>query len=385
MSAERGGPRRLLVSGDEFHASLALVRALAAGGYVNYLAVTPRGTYAGRSRAVRSVRYVPHAEKDPDLFVVAVSDAVSELGVDAVLPGTEASLIAIAAAAEHIQCPVGAPAAQVVELATDKPRVLAIASECGLQSPPAIGGKPAELIARSAEIGYPAVLKPTRTRFALDGAGLVYYQARKLGGPHELQTALSELPDAEWVVQPYMGGGLFAVAGLAWRGQLIGAVHQRSSRIWPPDIGYSCCAMTVPRDRELEDKLAAVIQRIGWSGIFQAQLVGDRCGERYLIDFNPRAYGSLSLAVRAGANLPAAWAALVLGLAPPPISYTPGVRYRLEHNDVRAIVHNLRQGRVRSALEAIVPRPNTTHAVFSVRDPGPMLTTAEKFLALRRH
>jgi hypothetical protein len=104
-----------------------------------------------------------------------------------------------------------------------------------------------------------------------------------------------------------------------------------------------------------------------------------------LIDFNPRAYGSLALAVRAGSNLPALWAELVLGGSPTQPHYRTGVRYRLEHNDVRALVSGFRGGDISRTLAALVPRRRTVHAVFSLRDPGPLLTTARKLLSLRAH
>jgi predicted ATP-grasp superfamily ATP-dependent carboligase len=101
-------------------------------------------------------------------------------------------------------------------------------------------------------------------------------------------------------------------------------------------------------------------------------------GTQLLIDFNPRAYGSLSLAVRAGANLPAAWADLVSGRVPAPIDYRTRVRYRLEHNDLRAIASMVAGGEVGAALAALAPRRRTVHAVFSWRDPKPMLVLVDK-------
>jgi hypothetical protein len=50
---------------------------------------------------------------------------------------------------------------------------------------------------------------------------------------------------------------------------------------------------------------------------------------------------------------------------------------------VRAVARTVRDGDLRGALAALLPRPRTTHAVFSLRDPGPLLTTAEKLLAVR--
>jgi predicted ATP-grasp superfamily ATP-dependent carboligase len=374
-------PQRLLVPGDEFHASLSIVRALRAAGHVPYLAVTLRGTYASRSRAVAAVIYVPHAEDSPGEFVEALSRAAAELEIDAVLPGTEASLIALASQRESLPCRLGAPTAAIVDLATDKERVLVLAASFGMDTPPSTVATPAGLAAQAEKIDYPAILKPTHTRLALEDSRLAYYKARRVGTAEELCAALEGLPNTEWVVQPYMDGRLSAISGVAWEGRLVCAVHQISHRIWPPDVGYSSYAETVPADPLLESRVAHLLREIGWSGLFQAQFLCTADGRRFLIDFNPRAYGSLALAVRAGANLPAMWAALVLGMPLPQVRYRSEVRYRLEHNDMRAAARRMRAGDMAEALAALLPRRRTAHAVFSLRDPRPLLTTAEKLLA----
>jgi predicted ATP-grasp superfamily ATP-dependent carboligase len=371
------------VSGDEFHASLALVRALRAGGYAPSLAIAPAGTYAGRSSAVAAVVRVPHAEDDPAAFVEAMVATAKRLSADALLPGTEASLIALSRARTLLPCPLGAPAAEVVELATDKGRVLDLAAHAGLEAPPSIVAAPTELAARAERLDYPVILKPLRTRIELGDTRLAYFKARRLASADELRAALAELPSADWVVQPYLPGKLSALAGVAWEGRLVCAVHQVSHRIWPPDIGYSTYAETVEADLELETRIGRLLEAIGWSGLFQVQFLGDHAGRRFLIDFNPRAYGSLALAVRAGANLPAVWAALVLGGRPAASRYRPGVRYRLEHNDVRAVLQGLREGDIAGTLAALRPRRRTAHAIFSARDPRPVLTTAAKLLSRR--
>jgi predicted ATP-grasp superfamily ATP-dependent carboligase len=326
---------------------------------------------------------VPQAEDAPGSFVVEVMRVAGRIGAAAILPGTEASLIALSRETDWLPCPLGSPSADVVDVATNKGRVLDLAARLGLDVPPSVIATPAELAARAAEFEYPLILKPLRTRIEVDDTRLAYYNARRLTGPADLHAALAELPHAELVVQPYLPGKLSAVCGVAWEGRLVGAVHQVSHRIWPPDVGYSAYAETVEADRELETRIAGMLEAIGWSGLFQAQFLGDKRGRRLLIDFNPRAYGSLALAVRAGANLPAAWAELVLGGRPMPLRYRPGVRYRLEHNDIRALLRGLRKGDVAGTLAGLLPRRRTAHAIFSLRDPGPLLTTASKLLGKR--
>ncbi len=77
--------------------------------------------------------------------------------------------------------------------------------------------------------------------------------------------------------------------------------------------GASCRAVTVPVDPDLSARAAALFRVLGWFGLAELQFLVPAAGPARLIDLNGRFYGSLALAVRAGANLPASWAALATG------------------------------------------------------------------------
>lgn len=376
MAAER---TRLLVPGDEFHASLAAVRALRAGGYAPYLAIHLDGTYAGHSRALAGRVRVPNADEEPDAFCDALAAAARDLGAAAILPGTESALVVLARRRDRLppEVRLGAPAPEAVALATDKARVMELAAAAGLEAPPSLSLSRAALEERAERLDYPAILKPASSKVATSETTLRYVKAKRVASPEELRRRLASVPVGQWVVQPYLDASLAAVGGVAWEGRVVASVHQVSHRIWPPEVGYSSFAETVPPDAELDARLADLLARLGWSGLFQAQFLHARTG-RYLIDFNPRPYGSTALAVAAGANLPALWADLVLGRPPRPAGYRPGVRYRLEHNDVRSALRAWRDGRALDALRTLAPRRRTAHAVFAWRDPLPVLTTFAK-------
>lgn len=378
MNDARQSRRRVLVTGDDFYASLALVRGLNAGGYPPVLAVPQHDTYAGRSCAVEAVVLVPRAEDVPRSFATAVAAAATDHDVSAVLPANETALIALAHHRALLPVPLGAPPATVVDLATDKARVLELAAGHGFEAPPSTVGRPAELRTRAESFNYPVILKPSRTILRGDDDRLPSVDVSLIASADALRTALAPLPDLEWVIQPYLRGQLCAVAGVAWEGTVYGTVHQVARRIWPRDTGYSCYAETVPRAPGLDERVAGLVRALRWSGIFQLQMLQRPVGERLLIDFNPRPYGSLWLAVSAGANLPAAWAGLVHGVAPPPIDYRAGVRYRLEHHDLYAIASLFRDGEVFAALTALLPRRGTAHALFSWQDPKPLIVAADR-------
>ena len=66
-----------------------------------------------------------------------------------------------------------------------------------------------------------------------------------------------------------------------------GLREPQCAHILPPVCGVSAYAETIPRDTaRLEERIARLLQSIGWSGIFQVQFI--RSGDRhYLIDLNP--------------------------------------------------------------------------------------------------
>ena len=117
--------------------------------------------------------------------------------------------------------------------------------------------------------------------------------------------------------------------------------------------------------------------------MFQLELVEGRDGLAS-IDFNPRPYGSLALAVAAGANLPAILVDALLGRAPAArVVARPGVRYRWEETEVLNALVALRAGRVGDAARIATPRRGTTHAFFRASDPAPLAARAVGVLRSR--
>jgi predicted ATP-grasp superfamily ATP-dependent carboligase len=352
---------------------LAGVRALRAAGHLPWLAVTARGGYARRSRAVAGVVTVPDPAVDRDGYVAAVAGAAAHVGAAAVLPGTEVGLVALAGsdAAFGAGVVVGAGPVDVVARAVDKGGLAALAAAAGLRVPPT-----ATITADRPDghgLDFPLAVKPPRTMTAGPGGVLRSVAVRRVDSPGELRRAVESMPGDRWLVQPWLAGGLAAVGGVAWRGRLVAAVHQVADRIYPPGAGISAYARTVPADPGLAAGVAGLAAELGWSGLLQAQFVGD-----HLIDVNPRMYGSLALAVAAGLNLPAIWADLLLGRSPVVGAYRVGVRFRSEERDAGALAAAVSAGRWRAALAGLVPHRRTAHAVFSWRDPLPILRSVRQ-------
>ncbi|MDP9439227.1 MAG: ATP-grasp domain-containing protein [Actinomycetota bacterium] len=368
-------PTRVLLVGDAFYGSIAAVRALRAAGYTPWLTVDQQGGYASRSRAKAGTVPVPSPKIDAEGFVREVAAAAARLSVKAVLPGAEGYLFTLAGRhADFAGTALGVPSREKVERATDKRLLSKLATAAGLQTPPTKQVVRGDREAVSA-FGFPAIVKPQRTWIRnLDGS-VSSYSASCVSTKQAAEEALERLPNGEGLVQPRIPGGLISIAGVSWEGEMVCAVHQASPRIWPVPCGVSAYAETIPRNPDLEQGVGRLLQALGWSGIFQAQFVRTSDGESYLIDLNPRVYGSLALAVASGLNLPGIWTDLLLGRRPNIGGYRVGARFRHEENDAHALVQMLREGKTRSAIRGMLPRRGTTHAIFSLDDPMPLLTT----------
>jgi predicted ATP-grasp superfamily ATP-dependent carboligase len=269
---------------------------------------------------------------------------------------------------------VGECAPEAVARATDKSALPELAKATGLHTPATVVFQSGDLERVRDELVFPLVVKPARsTRFAGEQTKVMPRMLdRRLESFDDLVRALEDAPSGSWVAQPFLQGDLEAVSGVAWKGEVVCSVRQRAVRIFPLDCGVSAYAETLPPDPALAEGVGRLMALLGWSGVFETQYLRS-AGTPYLIDLNPRLYGSIALAIHAGANLPAIWTDLLLGRPPSVNGYAVGVRFRAEHRDLLTLAQLARRHRFREVASGLVPRPRTTHAIFSFRDPGPSL------------
>jgi predicted ATP-grasp superfamily ATP-dependent carboligase len=374
---------RVVITGSEYPAGLAALRALDRAGFETWAAVQSRTSLGARSRAAAGLVDVPDPRTAPDAFVSALADAAKRLGAASVLPGPDAALHALVGRENVFPAAtaVGTPPETVLRRATDKTELELLSSRAGFDVPPthvvALEGTVA-----TDELSFPAIVKPVRSELSTGGR-LLRFEAKRVESPAELERALRVLPDEVGLVQPYIEGRLISVNGVAFEGKLYGANQHVVHRTWPDRCGQAVYAETIPMVPERERAVATFMKELEWSGVFNVQLI-ERDGRNYVIDLNTRFYASLALAGAAGLNLPAIWTSLLLGLPFEARGYRAGVRFRDEEGDPRAILSELRRGQLGAARD-ILPRRGTVHARFSIRDPLPGLHIVwDLVAALRR-
>ncbi len=325
---------------------------------------------------------MPNPDFDSEGFVRTLAAAAKRLRVAAVLPSSDSHFFALAGReADFAGIALGTPSRESVDQATDKALLTELAAAAGLRTPPTKFIRGGEAVNG---FGFPAIVKPLRSRVQNPDGTISTHSARYVSDG-QVGRALDSLGGAEGLVQPYIPGELIAVAGVSWEGELVCALHQASVRIWPVPVGGSAYAETIAPNAELEQGVGRLLRRIGWSGLFHVQFIRDSRGEHFLIDLNLRIYGSLALASAAGLNLPQIWVDLLLGRQPDFDGYRIGVGFRQEEKDARALARLLlTNGERLRALRGLLPRRGTSHAIFSLRDPLPLLTSLAKLTKLER-
>jgi predicted ATP-grasp superfamily ATP-dependent carboligase len=372
LSLQSHGERApVVVTGSEFAAGLALLRAVRAGGDAPIAAVTRSDALGAISRAAHAVEVVHDPSGDPAAFARDIGAVAVRYGAP-VLPGTEPALRALAHHRDELPGSVvtGCPPAAIVDRVLAKNALDDLAAAGGLRTPPT-----RVLTAETADRwdgGFPAVVKPISSHVPQSDGTLKHGPVSRVPDAAGLAAALAALPGGRGLVQPYLVGDQRTVDGLAWDGEVVAVAQKTGDRTWPPDCGVLSYGRIVASDAELERCCRKMLADARWSGLFNLQFL-DAPGGRFLIDFNPRAWNSLAVQVEAGANMPAAWVDLLLGRPMRPAAPRLGRRFRSEIDDTRSLWAAWRGGQRSAAVRGLRPRRHTSHAIFSWTDPAPSL------------
>jgi predicted ATP-grasp superfamily ATP-dependent carboligase len=382
----------VLVTDGQERAALAAVRSLGRSGHAAHV-VSPRSrSLAGASRYARSDARVPDPLYDQTGFVAAVREIVRRRHVEVLLPISEASLLAVLRQRDYFDgvC-IPFPSYETVAHACDKVAVLETARTLGIRIPRHhLLTTPAGLGELDAVgIDFPVVVKPSRSVAREDGR----WMKLKVGYAHtltSLRSVLDRLPLSAYPVllQHRIVGTGIGVFLLLREGELLGSFAHQRLREKPPSGGVSVYRKSIPPDPKLIERSQTLLCKLGWHGVAMVEYKVDRhSGTPYLMEINPRFWGSLQLAIDAGVDFPAL---LVTAALQRPVqavrAYRPGVHSRWWWGDVDHLLARLRfsnhelalpddaPGRWRALLDFLFAfRPKSREEILRLQDPMPFV------------
>ena len=291
-----------MTEGDLKH-TLGIVRQLA-GSFRVYTCATRRLSMAGVSRSTSiNLRCPPVA--DSAAWLRWLDAAIRRHRIDQVIPvGHEAcALLARHRDRWLPRTRIVLPEASKVDLALDKRATNHLGEALGLSvprlaQPRSIG----DIHACADQVGYPLVIKE-----AVEGSSDVAYVDDRYGLERTLAAFLARNRWSEPylpIFQQRIVGPGFGVFATYQDGRCRRIMAHRRIREYPPTGGYSTCA-ELWADPVLLEHGRRMLDALGWHGVAMVEFKRhDVDGRYYLMEVNPKLWGSLDLALAAGCDFP---------------------------------------------------------------------------------
>lgn len=319
---------RALVLDGHCDAAIATVQSLGRLGVRVDVASKERRSLACRSRYARRV------VEQPDVVPSELARwldglAYSEPTPTLVVPSTEASLIAMRRlpASHPLRLCAPLPPDASLDIALDKLACAGAALAAGMAVPRTRVVRPCS---RDPEWDYPTVLKPTRSKLVVQGK-LVTAEAVIAQDPQQRERYLRRwCPTASVIEQECVPGAGFAVSVLCERGSVRWHFAHHRLHELPLHGGPSTYRQAITAPPAILAACTRLMRHLDWHGVAMVEFKGDMGNStpRFL-EVNPRLWGSLGLAVRAGVDFPRGLLDLAEGrpVGPQP-TYAVGLRAR---------------------------------------------------------
>lgn len=337
------GREVVLVMDGQTNQALACTRSLGRAGCDVLVAATRARPLAAWSRFCVG-RFKLRGET-PDAFR-ALRDWAVARRVTMALPLTERSCILCNLERdlwERAGIAVGCAPDAVLRQAFDKAQTIETARTCGVSVPPTrMPSSLAEARAAATELGFPCVVK---SRFSNAWNGHDFLADPGTSYVHdasELDRAIVSHHQADsWpIIQafvPGQGKGIFALFDhgkpVAW------FAHERLRDVRPSGSGSSLRS-SAALDPRLLGPAERLLTDMRWHGPAMVEFRDDGLHPPFLMEVNGRFWGSLQLAVSAGADFPQWWAAVVRGRGVDRrTGYATGVTVRWVWGDVKRFLY----------------------------------------------
>lgn len=260
-----------------------------------------------------------------------------------IVPATETSLMGLRRLSENdpLRHKAVIPADKALDIALDKEKTWQLAHQLGVPAPSGF------LISSVSEIGeaqqFPVVLKPTRSKVMVDGALRTLAVAVVKNEAERQQQLRRWLPLTPVQQQQYVSGRGIGVEFLFNRGKKIWHFAHERVHEYPLTGGASSYRRSIDPPVAMLHDAEKLLTALDWHGVAMVEFKIDVKGQYWLMEINPRLWGSLALSIDAGVDFPLGLLQIARGVEP---SSQP--KYRVPyytrdlHTDVDWLKCNLR-------------------------------------------
>jgi predicted ATP-grasp superfamily ATP-dependent carboligase len=317
---------------------------------------------------------------------------VESLGISFLLPVTEATTYVLLRyrdeLPDHIVLPFSA--ADAVEQLANKNDLFQLALEKNIPIPDTVFCNDAEegLRALNDLEHFPVVLKPYKSKVLTDG-GIESTQVIVANTRQDARTAITSngFFRFPFSIQSFINGTGQGVFALFDHGDPVCYFAHRRLREKPPGGGVSVLCESAPINEQLRVSAETLLRSANWHGVAMVEFRVAEDGTGYLMEVNPRFWGSLQLAIDSGIDFPW-WLYLVsTGQAvPQPVWKYRRVRWLLGDLDrlylvLKAPLSRYSLGwKLREIFNFVMPNLRTRHEVNRWKDLRPFWFELKHYL-----
>lgn len=293
----------VIVTNAKSRIAYNIVRSLGKKGITTYTSDFVPLSMSFVSRYSKGHFMYPSPFKDEEEFINCILDNINKLKAEVLIPVFEETFLISKYKdkfSKHVKMVV--PDYDQVLTAHNKDKWEPIAKELRIPIPESysindlINGRYS-----IEELNYPVLIKPKQ-----GGGGWAISQ---INSPNELEALLSqktyiELPWKRFFIQEKIDGETCCVAMLFCKGEYRAKVAYKQLRDYPINGGQATLRISL-RCEQAEDSFQKLLEELEWHGICQADFVVDKKNKvPYLIDINPRFWGSLAQGIASGVDFP---------------------------------------------------------------------------------
>ena len=300
-------PERVLLLGDDLRAFLALARSLGRRGVEVHAAPSDFSSSALKSRYIAANHRLPPHPLDSTAWEKALAALIAEQDFRKVIPTSDSGLFMLRHHRKSLgRERIGIANEEALEIFSDKANTRALAERHGVAVARGLTlGADDRAGTVAAALGLPLVLKP-RASYALGDVRT----KRSAMIVRDLAGLEARLGSGAWdgcVAESFFPGVGVGVSVLARDGRILFAYQHRRLRE-SSETGASTYRVTEKVDPALLDAVEPLARAARLDGVAMFEFRVDRPGGGHiLLEVNPRFWGSLPLAVAAGADFPALW------------------------------------------------------------------------------
>ncbi|MCH2171076.1 ATP-grasp domain-containing protein [Myxococcota bacterium] len=303
---------RILILDGNARCALAVVRSLGRLDVELGVAASSRHALAWSSRFAHRRFACPDPAREGEAFQDWLQSTVDSWKPHMLLPLTDVSLERTLELETWLRARTALPfvEAETVARISDKAELVAAARNLGVRTPrtleiPPRGSRDPDLDLAIEDFSYPAVLKTARTQSMEDGCAVrhpVYYP--------DSAEAVRQLIDSgkfsrqSTLLQQRIEGPGVGVFATCVNGRAVCHFAHRRLLEKPPSGGVSVLSQSLSLERAPIADADRLLAHFRWQGVAMVEFKQHTDGRYYLMEINPRFWGTLQLAIDSGRDFP---------------------------------------------------------------------------------